>query len=77
MQSEWPSDLYHDLKDYNGLEIDLLRRRKFHQLACENEFQQYYDQITKNEAVKMALGKRFRKYLRTNHERNELPGYPK
>ena len=35
--------------------MDLLRRRKFHQLACDNQFQPYYDQITKEEGLKMVL----------------------
>ena len=52
---EWPSELYHELKDINGADLDTLARRKFHQLACANEFQSYFDEMTKEEAVAMSL----------------------
>ena len=52
---EWPSELYHELKDINGAELDTLARRKFHQLACANKFQPHFDQITNEEAIAISL----------------------
>ena len=52
---EWPNDLYNDLNLLNSAELGALARRKFHQLACANNFQPFFDQINTREAVAMAL----------------------
>ena len=52
---DWPNDIYNEATKYNGDLLDKLARRKFHMLACDNDFQEYFDEMTPLEGTKMAM----------------------